>query len=880
MSAGPPRGWRRLLASVVPRRDRESLVDEMDRLYRTRVASEGERAARRWYRGEVMDFARRAPFEWVRSSLEGTAGELNALGSVFRQTVRSLLRAPGFSLLAVATLGIGIGAGAVIVGIADRALFRPLPYPEADRVVSVLDGWATSVGSVEVMRAEMTTVAALGSAENASGMTLERDGSPPLRVSVANITPGYFEAVSPAPVLGRLFRPDESEPGAARVVLLGHGFWQAELGGESDVLGHTLVLDGAPHEIVGVLPAGFDLPSARNDLWRAAVVDASNPGAHWGSGRNTVLARMAPGVSTEQVRQDVLRVGESVRLANPLWTPNPEFWDAARVVALKESRSRWIRAPLLVLLGAVALVLLVVAANVASLFLSRALARGRSLTVRAALGAGGARLAREQVYEVLVVTAGGLLCGLFLAWGGLLAIGPHLPEELPGAGDLSLDGRIVGITALVSVLTALAAGALPAVRAARHAPAAGLRESGRGGGMSRSRRRATRGLVAAQLAAAIVLVTGAGLLSRTIVELTRVDPGFETGGRVTAQVHLPAGLPEDGEARASYFIALQEAVLERGEIQAAAMASTIPFGPEVEYIAAAIDGVTTDPNDLPTMRHLRVTPSWFDVAGVPITRGRGFDSGDRVGSPLVAVIDETFVQRFFSGEDPIGRIVRYPWRGAPPMEVVGVAAPIAHEDLSAPPEPTMWVPLAQMGISLMGHATVVAVASAGSSLALGALVDAVRAYDDRIAVSDLAAYGELLSRSLAEQRLLMILLVVFAGTTLALGCVGVYGVAAFSVRQQVREIGVRLALGAPVSGIRRTVLGDGLRLALPGAVIGVLLAIPAARALEGMLFGIAAFDPVTFGAAPLILALAALVAVYVPARRATRVDPAVVLREE
>ncbi len=876
----PPRFWRRLLRVVVPPGDRETLVDELDRMFVTRRSEEGPSAAKRWYRSEVLDFVRQAPGQLTRSLVIGSGAEATRAFRGLGQTLRSLRRAPGFSSLTSGTLALGIGAGALIVGIADRALFRQLPYPEPDRIVAVLEGWGTSPGSVEVMQAEMSTVVALGAASNANGMTWERPGRPPLRVSVANLTPGYLEALGVAPAVGRLFTPEDSRPGAFPVALLGDPFWREHFSGRPTVPGETIVLDGQPHEIVGVLPTGFDLPSAQNDIWRPGVMDASNPGVHWGSGGHTVIARMKPGVTPAQVRQDVIRSSEAVRLANPLWTPNPGHWDEARVSTLQEARSRWVKGPLTVLLGAVALVLLVVSANVASLFLSRALSRSQSLTVRAALGAGSARLAWEQVLEVMVLTVGGLVAGLILAYGGLRAVQPHLPDELPGGA--ALDGRIVAITAGIALLTALAAATLPAMRVATHSPAPGLRASGRGGGASRSRRRATRILVGAQLAAAIVLVTSGGLLARTILALSQVDPGFSTEGRVTAQVHLPASLPTDPGARASYYEALETSILDDPGISSAALASSIPFGAEVEYVATSIDGVTMDPNDLPVIPHHRVSPSFFEVTGISLLRGRPFGSGDRVDAPLVAIVDETFEELYLSGASALGQTVRYPWRGAPPMEVVGVTAAVHHEDLASPPQATMWVPLAQMGFGALGHATAVARPrpGAGSADALVSLSGAVGAFDNRIAISDLVPYDRLLARSLAQQRLMMILLVLFAGTALILGCVGVYGVAAFSVRQRIREFGVRLALGASAPRIRRSVLGDGLRLAVPGTLIGLLLAVPAARGLESMLYGVRAFDPVTFLAAPIALGAAAMVAAYVPARRAMRVDPAVVLREE
>jgi predicted permease len=279
-------------------------------------------------------------------------------------------------------------------------------------------------------------------------------------------------------------------------------------------------------------------------------------------------------------------------------------------------------------------------------------------------------------------------------------------------------------------------------------------------------------------------------------------------------------------------------------------------------------------------RHHRVTPSYFETAGIPVLRGRGLEASDRVGTPLVAVVDETFAETFFPGEDPVGRTVRYPWRGAPDIEIVGIVGGTRHGDLSGERDPTFWVPLAQMSFGALGHAVVVARSAGDPSAALGAILNRVREMDDRMAVSEMMAYEARLGASLASTRLMALLLLLFAGTALVLGCVGVYGVAAFSVRERLREIGVRMAMGASASGIRREVLREGLLLAVPGGVLGLLIALPAARLLDGLLFGVAPFDPVTFVAVPVILGAAALLAVYVPARRATKVDPAIVLRGE
>lgn len=874
----PPPRWRAALARLLPPDHRDVLLDELDALHEQIGAKEGPEAASRRYRVEALHLLWWSFRERIDEVWKGMETGMKEFTRQVRFAARRLRRAPGFTLVAVATLGLGIAASALIVGIVDRALLRSLPFPEPERLVAVLDGWGASRGAIEILQEDMTTLESLGGAVNASGMTLERDGDVPQRVSVAVVSPEYLEALGVVPFLGRRFSPEESQPGRGRVVMLAHDFWRTEFGADPDLESQTLTLDGERYQVVGVLPPGFDHPTARNDLWRPVTMDASNPGLHWGAGNHTLIGRMASGVTPERVREDLLRAQERVRLANPLWTPNPDFWSEARVTPLQEAKTGSTRTPLLLLLGSVGVLLLVVCANVANLFLSRGLAMSRDGAVRAALGAGRARLAGEQFMEVMLVTGGGLLLGLALSKIGLMAIRPLLPADIPGAGLLGLDVRVILITTCVAGFAAILAGTFPALRMAGLSPGSALREAGRGGTVSRGRRRTSRWLVGAQLSAAVVLVTSAGLLARTVFELSRVDPGFDTAGIVTAEVFLPPGLPDDKEARAAYFDGLAEGLEAQAALRGVAFATTIPFGGEDEYVATVIDGVTLDPNDLPVIPQHSVSAGFFETAGIPVIEGRAFDKSDRMGSPLVAVVDETFVRRFLPDGRAVGRVVRFPWRGAPPIEIVGVVGATYHSDLSAPPEPTVWYPLSQMGFGVVDNATVIARAVGGEEAGLAALQSGVREVDNRIAVSDLTPWARLVGDSLAASRLMALVLAIFAGATLLLGGIGVYGIASYSVRARLREIGVRMAVGAPTSDIRRRVLGEGAMLAVPGGLVGMLLAIPAARALSGVLYGVAPVDPLVFAATPLLLGAAVVVAVFLPARRATRVDPATVLR--
>lgn len=798
------------------------------------------------------------------------------------QIARGLGRAPSFAALASLTFALGIGANALIFAIVDHALLRPPPYPEPEEIVVVMEGWAHSLGTLEILQEEMTTVTEIGGARNGAGMTLEPLEGPARRVSVAEVSPEYLSVLQPTLQYGRTFRPEEAEPGRGDVVLLGADFFTTYFGGDPAALGASLRIDGVDHEVIGVLPEGFDMPSAQNDLWVPVTMDASpeNVGYHWGMGAHTLLARTTPGTNLDVIKEDVLRAQERARLANPLWTPPADFWNEGRFATLSDARSRWARTPLLILLGAVLVVLFVVCANVANLLLSRTLARRQDLAVRTALGAGAARLARLQMGEALVLALVGGGLGIGLAIVGLEALKPMLPDAIPGRDGIRLDPRVLGVTALVTLLVALVAGMLSAVRVARQSPGSLLREGGRGRTASVGRRSATAALITMQLAAAVVLVTGSGLLARSLHNMTRVDPGFASEGRLTARVDLPPGLTEDREERGAWFTRLDEALEGAGGLEAVALSSSIPFGSVMESMAVMIPEVTLDPNSLPVVQQRRVTPDFFEVAGIPLLAGRAFTDTDRPGSELVVIVDAAFADRFFPGEDPIGRAVRYPWRGAPDMYIVGVVGATADDDLSQAVEPVVWLPLLQAEGGLPGHAIVLARSGMEGDRALGVIQEAVRAFDDRAAISDLSTYPELLATSLTTARLMSTLLLIFAGATLLLGSVGVYGVASFSARDRIREIGVRMTLGADPSEIRGRFFREGLLLALPGGLLGLGVALFSGRLLQSFLFEVSPFDPVTFLATPLVLIAAALAAVYLPARRATRVDPATVLRAE
>lgn len=862
----PPRFWTAWIARVVPPLERDRLLAELAEVHEDRIRRWGRRRAVAAYRWEAMRFTMDALRRGARRFREvGMGDAMREIGRV----LRGLRRSPAFTAMAVATLALGIGANAVVFGVVDGVVLRPLPYPEADRLVRV---WGTmSQAELDGLRAESSTLEALGGWYPGVGMNLEGEGEP-LRLSVVRVSPGLLSMLGVEPPVGRLLPPDSEEPGRDDVVLLSSGLWTARFGADPGVVGRTISLDGGTRTVVGVVPAGAELPWGESDVIVPLVLDRSNPGVLWGSGGHRAIGRLAPGVTLREATDELVRIADELRLSNPLWTPPEGYRTGDRVAPLREAMLGSVRAPLLLLLGAVGVVLLVVCANVANLILSRGLARRSEAAVRSALGAGRARLAREQVLEGLVLAGLGTLVGVGLATLGLGAVRPLLPDDLPRMVRVGLDARVVGLTSAVAALIGVVTGLVGAVRAASTAPAGVLRARGTGG---RERQRISRGLVAAQVAAAVVLVTSAGLLARSLGRLASVEPGFRVDGTVVASVDLSPRHYADGPVQAAFFERVAREADAAGAIEAVAVAGSVPFGGSSELIATFIDGVTDDPNQLPTLEQYRVGPGYFETMGIPVLEGRSFETSDD-GADLVAIVDRAAAETHWPGESPVGRVIRYPWRGAPAMRVVGVVGAISDDGLGEDPKPSFYVPFAQRPTA---SAWIVARGTGATAATLATLGDVVHRLDERVPVSRAMPLESLLGSSLAQERLMAVLLVLFAGSALVLGGVGVYGVAALSVRRRLRDFGIRMALGAGGAEIRREVVTEVAWLAVPGLLVGLVLAAGTTRLLDGLLFAVAPYDPLTWAAVPVTLAVVVALAVLAPALRATRVDPATVLRD-
>jgi len=879
----PPTLWTRILRTTLPHLDRDDVVRELEVLYRVRCERYGERAARRWYRSEVLSFVKTIGINRHRrpTVTPSNLGRQWLMADVWRDVRhagRSLRQSPGFSAVTLLTFTLGVGANTLIFSVVDHVAFRALPYPDPDRLVSVWPGNGVLLGELDAMQRNSRTLSPIAGYYVPEGFNLEV-GDETRRINGSMVSVELFPLLGVTPLLGRTFARDESGSGAGPVAMLAQDFWREQFGSDPNVVGRSIIVDGISRTVVGVLPAGFRFPSPPQDLIIPIVMDRSNAGLFWGWGGHKVIARLQPGATLELAQEELFRLSLQTRLTNPIWTPSEDFRANSTVVPMRDAMIGDIQSTLWLLLGAVGLVLLVACANVANLLLARGLSRGRDIALRCALGATRWRLIRAHLVDSLLIA--GLGCGVALAaaYAAMDAVVAFVPAEIPRADEIRLDGRIVAASVFFSLAAGVLAGVLPALRGSRVDPGLVLREVGRGmGGSAQRRRRLSAVIVVAQVALAVVLVTGAGLFIRSLGALAGVDTGFAPERVTTARLTLAGDAFDNAVERYHFFESILERTAALPGVRSATLASRVPFTGSPGGIATFIDGVTQDPNDLPILHRVQVMPGYFATLGIPLLEGREIESSDGPDGRLVALVDRTAAEQFWPGESPVGRRIRYPWRGAPWLEVVGVVDAVADGDLAAARYPTFYVPFAQL---TPGAATLAIRSDAGSTLQVaGAIREIVRDVDDRVPVSEITPLTDHIAGSMARTRWTATLLLLFAATTLSLGCVGVYGVVTYSVRARTQEIGVRMALGANRARIRRSVLKQGLALALTGTAVGLLLAVPAARILEGLLFGVSTLDPVTFATVPLLLIVAAIVAAYLPARRATDVHPLDALRAE
>jgi predicted permease len=870
--------WRRRLRALF----RKTAVDrEMDDEMRFHLEMEAEEAVHDGMapaearRRAMLVFGGVQRFREEGREARGIAA-IEDLGMDLRYAARTLLRSPAFTIVAVLTLALGIGANTAIFSVVNAVLLRPLPYDRPQMLMSVWDGGHSKAEFTRV-RDQNRTLERVAAYMDRVGFSVSGDGEP-ARLTGAYVSADLFGVLGAHPALGNTFAPGDDLPGTDRAVVLSDALWRERFGADIEIIGRRLDLDGVSHTVVGVMPRDFWFPRRETRLWVPVQLNESIRGDFWGSYGHFIVGRLRAGVTREQVREDVRAIGERLRLENPVWTPTDYYLQGLDVIPLASrivpSESRRL---LLVLLGAVGMVLFIACANVANLLIARGTAREREITVRATLGAARPRLIRQLATESLALAGVGAVAGLGLAFGGVRLLVGLLPPETPRLADVSVSGGVLLYTAGLAVLAGLLFGLVPALRLSGPDLAASLGDGGTRSGTGIRQRRLAGVLVAGEIALSVVLAVGAGLLLRSFARILAVDPGFRTEHMVTARVSPPKARWTDPEQHRRFYQELLDRLRGSPAIAAAGITNQAPFEQTNDIMAMWVDGYTTNPNELEVMNHRKVTPGFFDAMGVPLVRGRWFGAGDRANAPPVALIDEAAAQRYWSGKDPVGGRLRYPWPGW--VTIVGVVRTVKNNDLTDQPTPTVYVPFEQAPLG-PSHMTVVARAASSPVSALAALRAAVRELAPDVPVSDERTMTQRIGDSVAQPRFASLLLLSFGALALVLGAVGTYGLMAYTAQRRTREIAVRMALGARARDVLGAVVGEGARLAAAGVIVGLAMALALTRFLRGMLFEVSPTDPLTFVVVPLVLGAVALLASYLPARRATRVDPMIAIRTE
>jgi putative ABC transport system permease protein len=704
--------------------------------------------------------------------------------------------------------------------------------------------------------------------------TLAGPGGPE-RIEGARVTASFFEALRVAPARGQLLREDMDRPGGEGAAVLGDGLWR-RLGADPSLVGRSITLSGQPHTVVGILPQGFRPPREveRAEVFAPLALDAEEREQR-GNRSLVAIGRLRPGVSLAQARTELAQIALRLEKAYP----DHNTGVGAMVESLHADTVGELRRPLLVLLGAVAFLLLIACANVANLVLPRALARRREVAIRAALGARRSRLVQALLTESILLGVVGGVAGLALAHWGLDVLLSLAPAGTPRLRDIALDGRVLGFSLALSLLTGVAFGLLPALSASRADVHAALHECGRSPALARHP--GARVLVVAEIALSLVLMAGAGLLLESFRRLLAVDPGCDPGNVLTLAVSLPDTRYPRPDQRATFYAELLEGVRHLPGVISAAAITPRPLGGDIATRFTVEGRPAPAPGQRPRAEYRAVTAGYFETMRIPLRRGRTFEAGDRRGAKAVAVVNETLAAQVFPGQNPLGQRLRIgiTTDGSDPLtfEIVGVVGDVRNLDRRTFAPSEIYVPHPQQSWSWMS----LVVRTSGDPVSLaGALRRQAAALDSELAVYDVRPLLALLSDSLAASRFVMALLGGFALLGLALATVGVYGVVAGSVERRTGEIGLRLAVGADAGDVLRLVLGQAARLALAGVTLGLLAAYALTRVMQGLLFGVSATDPATFAAVAGVLAMAALLASYLPARRAARLDPAAVLREE
>jgi putative ABC transport system permease protein len=791
-----------------------------------------------------------------------------------RYALRQWRKTPGFSTVAVLTLAFGIGATTAIFSVVNAVMLRPLPYPDAERLVSVFEivpqygRFSVAPGNFLDWRQQNRVFDHIAAYANGSDTYVGADG--PERLLMSSVSWDVFEAIGISPALGRGFRAEEDLPGRNAVIVISHGMWQRRFGGDGGILGRSVTLSGAPVTVVGVMPQGFFFPSREVEFWRPIALDTAKAtrGGHYLG----VIGRVKPGVSLEQANAEMNKIALQLGTQFPKTNAN----ESAEAVEMRELIVGPVRPMLLTLLAAVGVVILIACANVANLLLVRASVREKEIAIRTALGAGRGRLIGQMLTESLILAIGGGALGILLAY---LAIGPIQrlgAASIPRVLEVALDRTVLTFAVAISMATGILFGIAPAWQASRAGIGGVLKEGGRSSASSGGRW-LRHALLVGEVALSLVLLVGASLLLRSFAKVTGVDPGFRSDGVLAFRVALPPRSYPESHQRDRFFDQLMPALAATPGIESAGMIQTAPMRGSYMLSFSVQGRPPARPGEELSANYRVASEGYFKTLSIPLKRGRLFTGHDTATSPQVALVSEAFARRHFPDEDPIGRGIGIGNGSNALYEIVGIVGDVHHDGLDDSAAPTMYVPYRQDGFSTMW----VMVKTSGDPTAYaGAVRRAVRAIDSGLPAYSIVPLDTILSDSIAQRRFSMLLLALFASVALFLASVGLYGVVAYTVSQRTQEIGVRMAIGAQRGDVLRMVLGGGMKLAFLGIAIGVAAALALAGLVSSMLFGVTPFDPASYAATSLLLLTVAALACYVPARRAMRVDPLIALRTE
>jgi putative ABC transport system permease protein len=809
---------------------------------------------------------------------------MNSLLQDLRFSFRLLVKKPGFTLVVVLALALGIGANTAIFSVVNAVLLRPLPYKSPERLVWLREtnplndikdepasppnyiDWKTQAESFEDMGALATTM-----------LTVTSNGEPE-RVPSVYVTDGFFSVLGVEAKIGRTFTPEEDTPGNNRVAVISNSLWQRRFGSDPGVIGNAITINGNPYTVVGVMPPDFKNPRPNDlkppDLWVPLAINYKDQGRR--GDFLSVIARLKPGVAVEQARAEMATIAHRLEQQYP---DSNTAWGVL-VTPLHERFVGDVRLALMVMLGAVFFLLLIACANVANLLLSRSAARQKEVAIRTALGAGRRRIVQQLLTESVLLSLIGGAVGLLLAFWGVELLTSLSLGSIPRLNEIGVDGRVLGVTVGVSLLTGIVFGLLPALQASNPNLNETLKEGGRSSAEGARGGRLRNALAVAEVALALVLLIGAGLMVRSFMRLQQVNAGFNPQRVLTAGLFLPGSKYKEGPQIVGFYEELLGKLAALPGVESVGAIDTLPLSGGGNVLSFVIDGrPPLQPTDnTPDAEYRVVTPDYFRTMGIPLLRGRLLTEQDGPNAPRATVINETMARRYFPDEDPIGKRInlgdpqKSPWR-----TIVGIVRDTRHESLSAEPYSQMYTVHTQFPARSL---SLVLRASSDPMKLVSAIRGNVADMDKDLPLSNIRTMEQILAESLAQPRFNTMLITIFAVVALVLASVGIYGVISYSVSQRTHEIGVRIALGAQPGDIFKMVVGQGLKLALFGVSAGLAASFALTRVMASLLYEVQATDPATFAAIAVTLTAIALLASYIPARRATRVDPMISLRYE